>query len=344
MNSAVVDLRSDTLTRPSSAMRAAMAAAEVGDDSYGEDPTVRALQEAFAERVGKEAALYTPSGTMANQLAIRVLARPGTAIIAGRNQHVVAFEGGAAARNHGVQFHEADDTDGWFDAQVVRDAVAASAHHRTACSLVAVEDTAMVADGSPWPIDALRAVRDAASAAHLPVHLDGARLFHSEVATGVSAAERASCATTLMCCTSKGLGAPVGSLLAGPADVIAAAREERQRLGGNMRQSGIIAAASLMALRGNVARLADDHVRASRLADALVELLPEGAIRRDRVRTNIVTFEHPRPEELIDRLAADGILTGTVAPTRMRLVTHLDVDDAGITRAIDALAAALRDR
>jgi threonine aldolase len=336
MASGVVDLRSDTVTRPTTEMRRAMAEAEVGDDVYGEDPTVNALEEAFAERVGKEAALYVPSGTMGNQVALRLLTVPGTAVLAGRRQHVVIYENGAGERNAGVQFTTLDDSDGTIDPDDVRWAVEAARHHHVRPALVCVENTHMPADGAPWPLERLREV----AAAGLPVHLDGARLFNAEVATGVPAATYAACAKTVMCCMSKGLCAPVGSLLAGPADVMEAARGERQRLGGGMRQAGVIAAAALVALRQMVERLAEDHVRARRLADAVAERWPEAGCDPERVRTNVVTWRHPRALEVVDHLAAEGVRAGTIAPGVLRLVTHHDVGDEGVERAVKALAGA----
>jgi threonine aldolase len=334
----LVDLRSDTVTSPTDAMRRAMAEADVGDDVYGEDPTVNALQEAFAERVGKEAALYVPSGTMGNQLALRLLAPPATAVIAGRRQHVVIYENGAGGRNAGVQFHTLDDDDGMLDPAEVAWLVDAGAHHWIRPGLLCVENTHMPANGAPWTLEQLDAV--VAAAPDLPVHIDGARLFHAEVATGVPASAYAARATTVMCCLSKGLCAPVGSLLAGPADVIAAAREERQRLGGGMRQAGVIAAAGLVALESMVARLADDHARAARLAEVVAERWPDAGFERDDVRTNVVVFSHPDPRRLLAHLRDEGVLAGTIAPGAVRLVTHHDVDDDGIDAACKALASA----
>ncbi len=334
----LVDLRSDTVTRPTAEMRRAMATAEVGDDAYGEDPTVRALEEAYAGLVGMPAAVYVPSGTMANQLALRVLSSPGRTVIAGRRQHVVAYENGAAAPNAGVQIFTVDDTDGTLDPADVEWALEAAEHHYPRPDLLCVENTHMPADGAPWPLDRLDAVVDAARG--LPVHMDGARLFNAVVATGVPAADYAERATTVMSCLSKGLGAPVGSVLAGPSDVIEAAREERQRLGGGMRQAGVIAAAGLVGLRSHVDRLADDHARAARLAAAVADRWRESGCDPARVRTNIVTFRHAHTHSLLDHLASAGVLAGTIAPGVVRLVTHLDVDDAGIDRAVAALGDA----
>jgi threonine aldolase len=336
----VVDLRSDTVTRPTAEMRRAMADAEVGDDLYGEDPTVNRLEEEFAARVGKEAALYVPSGTMGNQVALRVLARPGTVVVAGRRQHVVLYENGAAARNAGVQFHLVDDTDGTIDPAAVAWAVDGARHHHPRPSLVCVENTHMPADGAPWPLERLRAVGEAAAAAGLPLHLDGARLFNAEVASGVAAADLAAPATTVMCCLSKGLCAPVGSLLAGPAAVIDQARIERAVLGGQMRQAGVIAAAGLVALRTMVERLADDHRRARVLAEAVAERWPAAGCDPDHVGTNCVTFRHVDPDGLLDHLRSEGVLAGTIAPATVRLMTHHDVDDGDVRRAAKALATA----
>ncbi|GAC1532907.1 MAG: low-specificity L-threonine aldolase [Acidimicrobiales bacterium] len=339
MSERPVDLRSDTVTRPTDEMRRAMATAEVGDDAYGEDPTVNSLQDAFAERIGKAAALFVPSGTMANQLALRVFARPGTSIIAGRRSHVVAYESGAGAYNTGAQIHAVDDDEGIVCPDDVRWAVEAAAHHQPRPSLVCVENTHMPADGAVISPQAIAAVADAARG--LPVHLDGARLWHAEIATGTSIADFARPATTVMCCLSKGLCAPVGSLLAGPTDVIAEARVHRQRLGGGMRQAGVVAAAGLVAMTTMVHRLVDDHARAVRLAAALDERWPDPAGERaTRVRTNIVTFAHDEPERLLAHFESKGVLAGTIAPGVIRLVTHRDVDDTGIARALEAILTA----
>jgi threonine aldolase len=333
----VVDLRSDTVTRPTAAMRRAMADAELGDDDYGEDPTVRALEEAFAMRLGKPAALFVPSGVMANQIAVRVLTAPGTAVVAGSRQHVVAYEFGAAACNSGIQFIALDDEDGMLDADQVRWARRAAEHHQPVVSLVSIENTHMAASGAPWTTDRLQAVVDAAGP--VPVHMDGARLFNAEVATGIAASDWAAPTTTVMCCLSKGLCAPVGSLLAGSDDVITVARLARKRLGGGMRQAGVLAAPGLLALRDMVGRLQEDHARAARLADAVAERWPGCGLDPATVRTNIVAFTHAEPDKLLAHLEDRGVLAHAIAPGTVRFVTHHDVDDAGVMRAI----AALRD-
>lgn len=338
MSQDLVDLRSDTVTRPTPEMRRAMAQAEVGDDGYGEDPTVNELEEVYADRVGKAAAVYVPSGTMANQIALRVLAPAGSTVVAGRRQHIVAYEYGAAARNSSVQFHEVDDVDGTIAPEDVIWAREAATSHQPAVSLVCVENTHMAAGGAVWDPAELGALREAA--AGLPVHMDGARLFNAEVATGVPASELAGYATTVMSCMSKGLCAPVGSLLAGPADVISEARIERKRLGGAMRQAGVLAAAGLVGLGRMIERMAEDHVRAGRLAEAIAERWPDAGCDPLAVRTNIVVFRPPSPEKLLAHLRGEGVLAGFVAPGVVRLITHHDVDDAGIDRALGALATA----
>jgi threonine aldolase len=257
-----VDLRSDTVTRPNAAMRRAMAEAEVGDDGFGDDPTLQRLEAGFAERMGHEAALFLPSGTMANQVALRVLAAPGTLVVAGRRQHVVTHEGGAFGINQVAQLHVLDDADGTLDPAEIAYLAEAAGHRWPAPSVVCVENTHLASGGRPWPLDRFAAVVGTG----VPVHLDGARLFNAAVAAGVEPAAYGRPATTVTACLSKGLGAPVGSLLAGPADLVARARLERKRLGGTMRQVGILAAAGLVALDTMVDRLADDHARARRLA------------------------------------------------------------------------------
>ncbi len=337
-SSGTVDLRSDTVTRPTAAMRKAMAEAEVGDDGFGEDPTVAELEALYAERVGKDAALFVPSGTMANQIAVRVLARPGTAVVAGRRLHVVAYEAGAAARNSGVQFHLVADADGVTSPEDVRHAISLARFHQPVVSLVCIENTHMASGGIPWTLDQLHALKAAAQG--LPVHMDGARLFNAEVATGASAADMASCATTVMTCLSKGLCAPVGSLLAGPAALVDEGRVERKRLGGAMRQAGIVAAAGVVALRTMIDRLGDDHERARRLAEAVAERWPDAGTDPARTATNLVVFSPPDATAVVAHLGAHGVLADTTEPGVVRLVTHHDVDDDGIERARVAIAKA----
>lgn len=311
-----------------------MAAAEVGDDGFGDDPTVARLEAVFAERVEKEASLFVPSGTMANQIALRVLAPQGAAVLAGRRAHLVVREAAAAGTNAPVQVITLDDADGTLDpAEVARWAADAKVGW-VAPAAVFVEDTHGEVGGRVWPLAQLAAI----AAVGLPVHLDGARLWNAAIASGTTVAERAAHATTVTCCVSKGLGAPVGSLLAGPAELVQRARTERKRLGGGMRQVGILAAAGLVAL-DRVDRLGEDHARARRLAEAAAERWP-GSVDVALVQTNIVRIEPPDPAGLLQHLAAEGVLAVPGSATTVRLVTHADLDDADVERAVGALRSA----
>ncbi len=316
-----------------------MADAEVGDDDYGEDPTVNRLQEEFAHLTGKEAAIYVPSGVMANQIALRCLTRPGDAVVSGRHQHLVLYEEGAGPINSGVTFLTVDDHDGPINPDDVDLAIESGRHHQPKVRLIALEDTHMAAGGRVWPAPAMSTISEVAERQGVPVHLDGARLWNAAVASGMTPAGRAAVATTVMCCLSKGLGAPVGSLLAGPADLIADANLQRKRLGGTMRQAGVIAAAGLVALK-RIDRLADDHSRARRLAEAVADRWPRIGFDPGRVETNIVIFSPPDPSQLLGHLAAGGVAAQTVAPGRVRMVTHADVDDAGIDLACGLIGKA----
>ncbi len=336
----LVDLRSDTVTRPTRQMRQAMAEAEVGDDEYGEDPTVNLLQETFAALTGKDAALFVPSGTMANQVALRTLTRPGDAVVAGSRQHVVVYEEGAGPINAGVTFLTVSDEGGELDLGAVACAIESASHHQPAVRLISVEDTHMASGGMVWDVDRLAEVAGLATSHGVAVHMDGARLWNAAVSSGRAIDERSRHATTVMCCLSKGLGAPVGSLLAGPAALMEEAVLHRKRLGGAMRQAGVIAAAGLVAMRTGFDRLAEDHARAMRLAGAVADRWPQLAGEVERVDTNIVVFSPPHPEGLLAHLRAESVLAGTIAPGVVRLVTHADVDDVGIERACLALASA----
>jgi threonine aldolase len=329
-----VDLRSDTVTRPTAAMRQAMADAEVGDDGFGDDPTVARLEARFAATVGKDAALFVPSGTMANQIALRLLAPPGTVALVGRRQHVVVREVAAAGTNAHAQLVTLDDADGTLDPAEVQRWVDDARVGWAAPSAVFVEDTHGEVGGRVWPLSQLEAV----AAVGLPVHLDGARLWNAAIASGTTVAERARHATTVTCCVSKGLGAPVGSLLAGPSDLVRQARVERKRLGGGLRQVGILAAAGLLALE-RVERLADDHARARVLAEAAASRWP-GSVDVGLVQTNIVRVETADPGALLGHLRSAGVLAVPGSATTVRLVTHADVDDDDIGRAVEALGSA----
>jgi threonine aldolase len=318
-------------------MRAAMAAAEVGDDAYGEDPTVNRLESLSAALLGTGAALYVPSGVMANQLAVRVLARPGTEVLVPERSHVYRYENAAAPLNSGVQLHPLADTDGLVTAEQIDGAAAGSAHHLPSVSLVWIENTHMPAHGRPWSALDVAAVVGVARARGLSVHCDGARIWNAAIALGVAPSALVAGCDTVMFCLSKGLGAPVGSVLCGSAAVIAEARAHRHLFGGAMRQAGIIAAAGIVALETMVERLADDHARARRLADTIAERFP-GALDPAAVRTNIVCCAvSALPDRALERLGTEGVLAGTIDPSTIRFVVHKDVDDAGIERACRAI-------
>jgi len=332
-----VDLRSDTVTQPTPEMREAMARAVVGDDGFGDDPTVRELEERYAAITGKEAAIYVPSGVMANQIALRVLTKPGDVIVAGKNQHIVSFEMGATARNSSLQFALVDDSTGELAFDDVMDVIDASTDHQVPVAMVAVENTHMFSGGSVWDPEHFSMLARAIEGR--PIHLDGARLFNASVASGRSLAELAAPATTVMSCLSKGLCAPVGSLLAGPAPLMAAGRVERKRLGGAMRQVGILAAAGLVALDTMVDRLADDHRRARRLAGLLAAAFPESGYDPSTCQTNIVSFVHPQARQIVHELRERGVWGDTVAPRRVRLVTHAGVTDDDVDFVAEVLAS-----
>ena len=330
-----VDLRSDTVTQPTPEMRRAMAEAVVGDDGFGDDPTVRELEEKFASLLSKEAAIFVPSGVMANQIAVRILTRPGDVIVAGRNQHVVSFEMGASARNASVQFALVDDSTGELALEDVMDIVDAAQDHQVPVALVSVENTHMVAGGVPWNTSHLASL--ARALGDRPIHMDGARLFNASVATGESPGAIAASATTVMACLSKGLSAPVGSLLAGPQELMRAGRIERKRLGGAMRQVGILAAAGLVALDTMVERLSEDHARARRLAVLFATAFPESGYDPSTCRTNIVAFDHPQARQIVYELAERGVWGDTIAPRRARFVTHAGIDDDDLDFIADVL-------
>ncbi len=337
----MIDLRSDTVTRPTEAMRRAMAAAEVGDDVFGEDPTVERLQRDVAALVGKEAALFVPSGTMANQIALLVHARPGDEVVVSEGAHCAWYESGAGAAWAGVQFAVAG-AGPVFDVDALEAAVKPRVYYYPRTSLVAFENTHNRGGGRVLPQATVEAVAARARALGLAVHLDGARLFNAAAASGRAVAELARPADTVSVCLSKGLGAPVGSLLAGDRERIAAAHRFRKMLGGGMRQAGVLAAAGLHALAHHVARLADDHADAARFAEAAATS-PRLAVQRPE--TNIVMVDVPgdpreRPAEALAARAKEaGVLLSVFGPARLRAVTHLDVTGDACARAGEALAA-----
>jgi threonine aldolase len=332
-----VDLRSDTVTTPTAEMRAAMAAADVGDDAYGEDPTVNRLETMAAALLGTDAALYVVSGTMANQLALRVLGAPGTEILCGERAHVYRYEHAATPANTGVQLRPLADPGGLLAAEAITDAVADAGEHLPALSAVAIENPHMPASGRPWTVEQVGTVAAAAHREGLGVHCDGARIWNAAITLGVAPSQLAAPVDTLMFCLSKGLAAPIGSVLCGPQRLIDTAREHRARLGGSWRQAGIVAAAGVVALETMVDRLADDHARARRLAEALAARWP-GSVDPATVSTNIVCLAgEALPTKLIERLDDHGIRAGRIDARTVRFVTHHDVDDADVDRTIAAL-------
>jgi threonine aldolase len=329
-----IELRSDTFTTPTPEMRRAMSDAEVGDDEYGEDPTVNRLQSLVAGLLGTEAALYVPSGTMANQLAIRVLSRPGTEVLCPARSHVYQYELAASPQNSGVQMHPL-----WDLPDGIVAAVDGMAHEFPPVSMLVLENTYMAMSGVPIGTDEMRTLVSLARDGGLRVHVDGARIWNAAIATGSSPRDLIAGADTAMFCLSKGLSAPVGSVLCGATDVIAEAREHRRRLGGGMRQAGVIAAAGIVALETMVDRLVDDHTRARRIADALAQRWP-GSVDPETVRTNIVCARlDVLPDHFIEALGASGVRVGTIDPRTVRFVTHKDIDDDDLARAIAALDA-----
>jgi threonine aldolase len=338
MSAALVDLRSDTVTRPSAAMRKAIAEAEVGDDALGDDPTTRRLEARVAELLGKEASLFFPSGIMANQTALAVLGAWGAEVVLEQGAHIFHYEEGAAAALSGLQLRPVATSSGLLTAEEVEAAVRKGSRYFPRTRVVSVENTHLHSGGRIMPLENAAAIATAARRLTLPVHLDGARLWHACVETGHPPAAYARHADTVMVALSKGLGAPVGSMLAGEKDVIAEAWRVRRRLGGGMRQTGILAAAGLYALEHNIERLKEDHAHARSLAGAF-DAVP--GFRSARPETNIVIVEVTDPrkdiEGLLGHLASRGILMLTFGAARLRAVTHLDVDGRGIERAIDAL-------
>ncbi|HVB07102.1 MAG TPA: threonine aldolase family protein [Acidimicrobiales bacterium] len=339
MASAPVDLRSDTKTRPTPAMRAAIAEAAVGDEQAGEDPTTTSLERRAAALLGKEAAVFTPSGTMCNAIAFCLHLRPGDEVVLDRNSHPVRFEVGGPSALAGGLVAPIDTEGGIFDGEALRRAIHPNPdQHSPRSRLVSVEQTTNIGGGRVWPLAVIDEVVAVAREHGLSTHMDGARLLNAVVASGVSAARFAEGFDTVWLDFSKGLGAPIGAALAGSAELVAEARRVKQMLGGSMRQSGIVAAAALYALDHHVERLAEDHEHARLLADGLAKA--EGvALDPSLVETNIVVFTVRDAHGFCDRLAGEGVLMGAVDDERVRAVTHLDVDRAGVERAVSAVSA-----
>jgi len=342
-----IDLRSDTVTLPSPEMRRAMAEAPVGDDQYGEDPSVNRLQERVADLLGKEAALFVPSGTMANQIALKVLTRPGDEVIVGDEAHIVWHESGAAAANAGVQFTVVGKG-GLFSTADLRAACKPAGHIVfPPTTMVAIENTHNRGGGVVFPQQEVRAICAAARELKLATYLDGARLFNTAAATGMKLAELAAPVDLVSVALSKGLGCPIGSVIAGTRDAMTRAKRARRMFGGALRQAGIVAAAGLFALDHNLARLTEDHANARLIADRIAGIR---GVQLDlaTVQTNIVIFRlaegAPDAATVVARAAERGVLVGAFAARTVRATTHLNVTRAQCERAAEVLAQVIERR
>jgi threonine aldolase len=337
-----VDLRSDTFTRPTPAMRRAMATAEVGDDVWGEDPTIKRLEAAVAERLGHEAALFVPSGTMGNQICLRLAAPPGTEVLANEDNHILWYEAAAAPVLSGVQLHPVPGERGVLEVAAARARVRIR-DYGVPTSAVAVEQTHNRAGGAVQPLPVLEALRALAVEAGLHLHCDGARIWNASVATGVPLDRYGPLFDSLSVCFSKGLGAPVGSAVVGPRDLVERARDVRHLYGGAMRQAGVLAAAALVALEEMVGRLAEDHANARALAGTVAAAVP-GSVDPAAVETNMVLLEAAAfgtdGPGLVERLAGLGVLAADTDPGRVRLVFSYEVGPADAERAAKAVVAA----
>jgi threonine aldolase len=338
---AIIDLRSDTVTRPTPAMRAAMAEAPVGDDVFGDDPTVNKLEQKVADLLGKEAALYVPSGTMSNQLAVNVHTQPGDELLCDLNCHIYNYEAGGPAILSGVTCRTLDGDFGILDLSQLEDKIRnPDDPHLVRTRMVALENTHNRGGGRVYPIEKIEAISQWARKNGLAIHLDGARLWNAIVATGIAAKEWAKHFDTVSVCFSKGLGAPVGSALAGPRTLIAKARRTRKLFGGGMRQAGIIAAACIHAMDHHVERLAEDHKNAQILARAIADI-PGLHLDPPEVDTNLVWFKVDRElgtaKDIAGRLREQGVLVSASGPQRIRACTHLDVSKAQAERVAETL-------
>ncbi|MBT2638216.1 MULTISPECIES: low-specificity L-threonine aldolase [unclassified Bacillus (in: firmicutes)] len=340
----MIDLRSDTVTKPTEEMRRAMYTAEVGDDVYKEDPTVRELEETAAEILGKEAALFVTSGTQGNQIAVLTHCRPGQELLLEEESHIFYYESGAVAALAGVQTRTIPGHRGAMDPHDVLNSIRTEDIHYPETGLICLENTHNRAGGAVIPVENMKAIYSIAQANKVPVHLDGARLFNAAAAAGLSVKEFAKNTDTVQICLSKGLGAPVGSIIAGDAEFISKARKWRKRLGGGMRQAGVIAAPGLIALTKMKDRLGEDQWNARVLAEA-IESIPGMKLAR-QPETNIVVADvaglNITSDIFVERLRSEGVISGTFGPTYVRFVTHYDVNEDQIQAAIEAIITAAR--
>jgi threonine aldolase len=336
-----IDLRSDTVTKPTAAMRKVMAEAEVGDDVYGEDPTVRRLEEKVAALLGKEAALFVPSGTMANQVALRCHTEPGDEAIIEATGHSYAYESGAMSALCGVQVRPLPGERGLLDAAAIEGAINPPNDHYAKTKIVLIENTSNRGGGTPYRLDRIEAIAEVTDRHRLILHTDGARLWNAHLATGVALAKLVARSASASVCFSKGLGAPVGSAIAGSAAFVARAHRFRKMFGGGMRQAGVLAAAAIYAIDHHLARLEEDHANLRALAEGLARI-PDLACDPTRWETNIcyATVKRGTAAAWVDKLKAAGVLVNATSPTELRFVTHLDVTREMISAALDRIARA----
>lgn len=341
----MIDLRSDTVTRPSDAMRLAMSRAEVGDDVFGEDPTVNLLQETVAKLLGKEEALFTPSGVMANQIAIRCHTQPGDEVILERDAHILNYETGAPALVSGVQLLPVPGVRGVPDVTAIEESVRPDAYYLPRTSLICLENTHNRAGGTVLPLEVMKQIKKIADRNKIRIHLDGARIWNAWVASNVHPSVYAAETDSISVCFSKGLGAPVGSLVAGPRAFIHQARKVRKILGGGMRQAGILAAAALYAVEHNVERLREDHENAALFASAVNESL-KGKVRCGETETNIIIMDIREtgwsPADILSRLGNAGVLLTQAGPSSLRAVTNRDVSRTEVMKAAELIGKVLR--
>lgn len=341
----IIDLRSDTVTRPTAGMRAAMASAEVGDDVFDEDPTVHRLQERVAELLGQEAALFVPSGTMSNQICVRLHTRPGDELLCDAGCHIYNYEAGGPAVLSGVTCRVIEGDYGILDVPQLEDKLRPINEHLVRTRLVCLENTHNKGGGKVYPLEKIQAIASWARKNGLALHLDGARLWNAIAATGIPAREWASYFDSVSVCFSKGLGAPVGSALVGPRDFVRQARHVRKLFGGGMRQAGVLAAAALYALEHHQDRLTEDHANAQVIARAIAET-PGLRLDPPDVETNLIWFHVDRrlgtAAEVTRRLAERGVLVHPLGPQTLRACTHLDVSAAQAVRAAEIIHAGLR--
>lgn len=340
----LIDLRSDTVTMPTDEMRRAMAAADLGDDCYGEDPTVNRLQDLACEMLGCEAALFVPTGSMANQIAVKVLSAPGGEVICEEDCHLIHHEAGACAMLSQVQLRPLASRWGIMSPSDVTAALRPPDPYQPRSVLVAIENTHNAAGGTVWPLASVQAVSDVAKGAGLPLFCDGARLFNACVASGTPVRDYAAPCDIVTLSLYKGLAAPMGSLVCGSADLIKEAWRFRRVFGGALRQAGVVAAAGIIGLETMIDRLAEDHANAKRLAEGFANVAPDGSIDLERVQTNMVVFETADAAGVVAALRDGGLLAGPMSATAVRFVTHKDVDTAAVDRAIEVFARVLSDR